>query len=163
MICFQRGLQIGELWNTGIYTTTLCQLDVKANTDIWVQKHLIANECDDSGVPNKDVICRLHRELTSWRKLSYVSILIFSTVKSLQSAPKALAIYQSVFSSPLPHQWSQELPFKISHRVKMYAVRLLIGIMREGINWRTVHLLGATPLEKTAPLSSRGFHLSAPP
>lgn len=128
MICFQRGLQIGELWNADTHASTICQLGVKANTDIWVLKHLIADERDDSGVLIKDIICRLHRELTSCRKLSLVSIWIVSTGSRLKSASEAFDIDQSVLSSLLPLQWPQELTFKqISHRGKSYAARLLMG------------------------------------
>lgn len=132
MICFQRGLQIGELQSIGIYTSKICQLVVKANTDIWVQKHCIANEHDDSGVPNKDVICCLHEEPMFYRRLSYISILIFSTGNSLKYVSKAFAIYHSVLSSLLPLWWLQELPFKrVSHRVKIYATHLLTGASTE--------------------------------
>lgn len=111
MICFQRGLQIGELWNTDTYASTLCQLDVRTNTGIWVLKHLITNEQDDSGVLIKDIVCRC-RESSRPAENFLRSLLESSQLAVASSLHQRLSICQSVLCSRLPLQWPQELTFK---------------------------------------------------
>lgn len=111
MICLQRGLQIGELWNTDTYASMLCQLDVKTNTGIWVLKHLISNEQDDSGVLIKDIVCRC-RESSRPAENFLRSLFESSQLAVASSLHQRLSICQSVLGSHLPLQWPQELTCK---------------------------------------------------
>jgi hypothetical protein len=143
---------MGGPWDVDIYPSKIwwCKcLDVKANTDIWIQKHLIASEQGDSGVPNKDAICYLHREPLSCRKLG-VCVLISSTGSGLHQ----------LLSSLLLHLWAQKLAFV--RYVAEQKSKLPIYSVGGGINWRMLGLLGATPLKKTDSPPTRSFQLSAP-